>query len=82
MTNTTSLVHLSAADLSTRLAAGDVSSVDVTRAHLDRIEAVDGDVHAFLHVNQNALAAAKSIDSRRAAGDDLGPLAGDRKSVV
>jgi aspartyl-tRNA(Asn)/glutamyl-tRNA(Gln) amidotransferase subunit A len=56
--------------------ARDVSSVEATQAHLDRIAAVDGDVHAFLHVNQNALAVAKSIDSRRAAGDDLGPLAG------
>ncbi|MET4051404.1 aspartyl-tRNA(Asn)/glutamyl-tRNA(Gln) amidotransferase subunit A [Frigoribacterium sp. PvP054] len=76
MTDTTSLVHLSAADLSTRLAAGDVSSVDVTRAHLDRIEAVDGDVHAFLHVSAAALDTAADVDRRRAAGEPLGPLAG------
>ena len=76
MTDTTSLVHLSAAELSTRLAAGDVSSVDVTRAHLDRIEAVDGDVHAFLHVSTAALDTAADVDRRRAAGEALGPLAG------
>lgn len=76
MTDTTSLVHLSAAELSTRLAAGDVSSVDVTRAHLDRIEAVDGDVHAFLHVSSAALDTAADVDRRRAAGEALGPLAG------
>lgn len=70
------ITKLSAAALADALVARDVSSVEATQAHLDRIAAVDGDVHAFLHVNQNALAVAKSIDSRRAAGDDLGPLAG------
>ncbi|KTR50788.1 MULTISPECIES: Asp-tRNA(Asn)/Glu-tRNA(Gln) amidotransferase subunit GatA [Curtobacterium] len=73
---TDDLTRLSAAALADALVARDVSSVEATRAHLDRIAAVDGDVHAFLHVNENALAAAKSIDSRRAAGDDLGALAG------
>ncbi|MBT1546543.1 Asp-tRNA(Asn)/Glu-tRNA(Gln) amidotransferase subunit GatA [Curtobacterium aurantiacum] len=73
---TDDITRLSAAALADALVARDVSSVEATQAHLDRIAAVDGDVHAFLHVNQNALAVAKSIDSRRAAGDDLGPLAG------
>ncbi|MBF4615170.1 Asp-tRNA(Asn)/Glu-tRNA(Gln) amidotransferase subunit GatA [Curtobacterium sp. VKM Ac-1376] len=72
----TDITKLSAAALADALVARDVSSVEATQAHLDRIAAVDGDVHAFLHINQNALAVAKSIDSRRAAGDDLGPLAG------
>ena len=36
------------------LAAGEVSSVEATQAHLDRIAEVDGGVHAFLHVNENA----------------------------
>ncbi|PYY61565.1 Asp-tRNA(Asn)/Glu-tRNA(Gln) amidotransferase GatCAB subunit A [Curtobacterium sp. MCPF17_003] len=73
---TDDITKLSAAALADALVARDVSSVEATQAHLDRIAAVDGDVHAFLHVNENALAVAKSIDSRRAAGDDLGPLAG------
>ncbi|MBT1672285.1 Asp-tRNA(Asn)/Glu-tRNA(Gln) amidotransferase GatCAB subunit A [Curtobacterium sp. MCSS17_006] len=73
---TDDITKLSAAALADALVARDLSSVEATQAHLDRIAAVDGDVHAFLHVNQNALAVAKSIDSRRAAGDDLGPLAG------
>ncbi|MCA5922264.1 MULTISPECIES: Asp-tRNA(Asn)/Glu-tRNA(Gln) amidotransferase subunit GatA [Curtobacterium] len=73
---TDDITKLSAAALADALVARDVSSVEATQAHLDRIAAVDGDVHAFLHVNQNALAVAKSIDSRRAAGDDLGALAG------
>jgi aspartyl-tRNA(Asn)/glutamyl-tRNA(Gln) amidotransferase subunit A len=70
------ITRLSAAELAGRLSAGEVSSVEATRAHLDRIAAVDGDVHAFLHVNEKALDVAADIDARRAAGDELGPLAG------
>ncbi|NTW40904.1 MAG: Asp-tRNA(Asn)/Glu-tRNA(Gln) amidotransferase subunit GatA, partial [Cellulomonadaceae bacterium] len=71
------LTRLSAADLADALRAGTVSSVEVTRAHLDRIAAVDGAVHAFLHVSaQEALATAAHVDARRAAGDELHPLAG------
>ncbi|MET0735798.1 MAG: Asp-tRNA(Asn)/Glu-tRNA(Gln) amidotransferase subunit GatA [Microbacterium sp.] len=70
------LIHLSAADLSAKLQSGEVSSVEATQAHLDRIAAVDGDVHAFLHVNAEALDAAAAVDAQRAAGEKLGPLAG------
>jgi aspartyl-tRNA(Asn)/glutamyl-tRNA(Gln) amidotransferase subunit A len=70
------LIRLSAADLASKLASGEVSSVEATRAHLDRIAAVDGDVHAFLHVSETALDAAADVDRRRAAGEHLGPVAG------
>jgi aspartyl-tRNA(Asn)/glutamyl-tRNA(Gln) amidotransferase subunit A len=72
----TDLTRMSAAGLAEKLATGEVSSVEATRAHLDRIAAVDGDVHAFLHVSDHALDVAADIDRRRAAGDELGPLAG------
>jgi len=72
----TDLTRLSAADLSSRLTSGDVSSVEVTQAHLDRIAAVDGDVHAFLHVSADALDSAAAVDADRAAGKPLGELAG------
>src|SRR5690554_203908 len=72
----TDLTRLSAAALSEKLQAGEVSSVEVTRAHLDRIAAVDGDVHAFLHVSSAALDTAQAVDDKRAAGEKLGPLAG------
>jgi aspartyl-tRNA(Asn)/glutamyl-tRNA(Gln) amidotransferase subunit A len=59
------------------LRAGDVSSVEVTQAHLDRIADVDAAIHAFLHVSApEALDTARAVDARRAAGDDLDPLAG------
>ena len=47
----------------------------MTRAHLDRIAAVDDRVHAFLHVDtEGALAAARAVDADRRA--ERGPLAG------
>jgi aspartyl-tRNA(Asn)/glutamyl-tRNA(Gln) amidotransferase subunit A len=71
------LVHEGAAELARRLAAKEVSAVEVAQAHLDRIAEVDDRVHAFLHVDSDgALAAAAAIDAARARGDNLGPLAG------
>ncbi|MFD6134898.1 Asp-tRNA(Asn)/Glu-tRNA(Gln) amidotransferase subunit GatA [Isoptericola sp. NPDC060257] len=73
----TDLTRLSAAELAETLARREASSVEATRAHLDRIAAVDGDVHAFLHVSEDdALATAADVDARRAAGEELHPLAG------
>jgi aspartyl-tRNA(Asn)/glutamyl-tRNA(Gln) amidotransferase subunit A len=73
----TDIVTKTAAELARLIASGDASAVDVTRAHLDRITAVDQRVHAFLHVDADgALAAAAEVDRRRAAGEKLGPLAG------
>ncbi|MFF2632109.1 Asp-tRNA(Asn)/Glu-tRNA(Gln) amidotransferase subunit GatA [Microbacterium sp. NPDC058021] len=72
----TDLTRLTAADLAASLASREVSSVETTQAHLDRIAAVDGDVHAFLHVSDHALDVAADIDRRRAAGEQLGVLAG------
>ncbi len=71
-----SLIHESAASLAAKLASGEVSSVEATQAHLDRIAAVDGDVHAFLHVSETALSDAAAIDERRASGESLPELAG------
>ncbi len=75
------LVRRTAAELAQNIATGEVSATEVTQAHLDRVAAVDGTaesgVHAFLHVDgDGALAAAADVDARRAAGDELGPLAG------
>jgi aspartyl-tRNA(Asn)/glutamyl-tRNA(Gln) amidotransferase subunit A len=67
----------SAASIAGALSRKEISAVEVTQAHLDRIGAVDGDIHAFLHVDTDgALAAARDVDARRAAGEDLHVLAG------
>jgi aspartyl-tRNA(Asn)/glutamyl-tRNA(Gln) amidotransferase subunit A len=71
------LTRLTAAELSEKLAAREISATEVTQAHLDRIAAVDDRVHAFLHLAAGqALAQAADVDKRRASGDALGPLAG------
>ena len=69
--------RLTAAALADALASGELSAVEATQAHLDRIAAVDDDVHAFLQVDaEGALTAARDIDEQRASGAPLGPLAG------
>ncbi|MFV2111615.1 Asp-tRNA(Asn)/Glu-tRNA(Gln) amidotransferase subunit GatA [Micromonospora sp. LOL_025] len=73
----TDLTRLTATEIAGLVATGETSAVEVTRAHLDRIAAVDDRVNAFLHVDsEGALAAAAEVDARRAAGEELGPLAG------
>ena len=75
------LTRLTAAALADMIAGGEVSSREVTQAHLDRIAAVDGDVHAFLHINtEGALETASAVDeTERRSGDyrdpDVPPLA-------
>jgi len=47
------------------LAGGDVSATELTRAYLDRIAAVDGEVQAFLRVDESgAMAAAAAVDAK------------------
>jgi aspartyl-tRNA(Asn)/glutamyl-tRNA(Gln) amidotransferase subunit A len=72
----------SAAELADALAAGEITSVELTQACLDRIQGIDGGVdgagiHAFLHVDaEGALAQAAASDARRAAGQPVSPLDG------
>ena len=74
---TPDLTRLTASQLAELLHSGELSSREATQAHLDRIAAVDGDIHAFLHVDADgALAQADAIDASRSAGEPLGPLAG------
>ena len=71
------LIRRPAAELVDLLSSGEVSSREVTRAYLDRIAAVDGGLHAFLHVAaEQALAQASAVDAARAAGERLPALAG------
>ncbi|MFG1780812.1 Asp-tRNA(Asn)/Glu-tRNA(Gln) amidotransferase subunit GatA [Rhodococcus oryzae] len=66
---TTDLTALDASVLASKIHAREVSSVEVTQAHLDRIAAVDGEINAFLHVaGEQALSAAKSVDDAIGSG--------------
>ncbi|HEX5252766.1 MAG TPA: Asp-tRNA(Asn)/Glu-tRNA(Gln) amidotransferase subunit GatA [Mycobacterium sp.] len=76
------IIRSDAATLAARIATKEVSSVEVTQACLDQIQATDDRYHAFLHVAADeALAAAaavdKQVDEAVAAGERLpSPLAG------
>ena len=72
------IVRLDAATLGAKIAAGEISSVALTRACLEQIAATDEHYHAFLHVAADqALATAAHVDAAVAAGDaPASPLAG------
>ena len=76
-TETEGLTNKTAVELAELIHSGEVSSREVTQAHLDRISAIDGDINAFLHVGEDeALAAADAVDAQIAAGETVSPLAG------
>jgi Asp-tRNA(Asn)/Glu-tRNA(Gln) amidotransferase A subunit family amidase len=71
------LASITAIEAAERIASGDISAEEYTRACLDQIAAVDGQVHAFAHLDpQEALAQARALDERRRNGLTLGPLHG------
>ncbi|HZA15992.1 MAG TPA: Asp-tRNA(Asn)/Glu-tRNA(Gln) amidotransferase subunit GatA [Pseudonocardiaceae bacterium] len=72
------LTQLPAAELASLIHTRETSAVEVTRAHLDRIAAVEPAVHAFLHLDaEGALATAAAVDDCLQRGDSpASPLAG------
>ncbi len=72
-----SIAGATAAELLARMERGDTSSEEVTAAYLDVIDAHDGEVRAFVHVDRGAaLERAREIDCKRQSGEKLGLLAG------
>jgi aspartyl-tRNA(Asn)/glutamyl-tRNA(Gln) amidotransferase subunit A len=64
-------------ELHTQLITKERSAVEITQAALDRIQAVDAQVHSFLQVTgDRALAQAQQVDAKLAAGEEIGLLAG------
>src|SRR5262244_2675959 len=71
------LVNLTASEAAAEIARGAISAQDYVRACLDRIEALDGEIKAFAHLDRDhALAQARALDERRAQGHSIGPLHG------
>lgn len=67
----------SAADLAAMVRRGEVSSRELVQHALDRIDALNGAVNAFVEVDgDRALADAATIDDAVAGGGDPGPLCG------
>ncbi len=76
------VVALSGTEQGRLLARGQISSVELVRAHLARIEEVNPKLNAVVEVlRDTALAAATESDSRRSAGEPIGPLDGVPFSV-
>ena len=77
MSKPTDLTGLTAVEMAEKLAAGEITSVELTQAHLDRIQRLNPALNAFLLVDaEGALATAANVDEARAAGEALPRLAG------
>ncbi len=73
----TELYELSITEAAELLRDRKISSVELTRAHLDRIRAVDDKVRAFTLVSDDlALKQAEAADRRFKSGDTVAPLTG------
>jgi aspartyl-tRNA(Asn)/glutamyl-tRNA(Gln) amidotransferase subunit A len=71
------LWQLSISEASDLLKRREISAVELTRAHLDRIGEVEGQIKAFVTVDEHgAMRDAERSDEARREGRALGPLAG------
>jgi aspartyl-tRNA(Asn)/glutamyl-tRNA(Gln) amidotransferase subunit A len=70
------IVYADAAKLAELIRTREVSPVEVVKAHLDRIEAVDPKINAIVTIADGALDAARKAEAAVLAGDELGPLHG------
>jgi Asp-tRNA(Asn)/Glu-tRNA(Gln) amidotransferase A subunit family amidase len=71
------LCHRSATDLAAAIRAGELSPVDLTRAHLDRIAAIGDRTNAFVTVLvDEAMERAREAERAVENGEELGPLHG------
>ena len=71
-----SILEMTAAGLHQAMKAGELSPVEVTQKYLSRIEAIDGEVKAYLTVTtEEALSAAREAEKKYAA-NEAGPLCG------
>ncbi len=71
------LNELTITEARSQLDAGEISSLDLTQACLSEIRSLNGALNAFLEVfEEDALAAARASDERRARGERLGVLDG------
>ena len=73
------IVEADTATLAARMADGNLSSVRLTQAYLDRIAALDDNgprLNAVIEINPNAIAEARALDEERKAGKLRGRLHG------
>lgn len=70
------ICYLDATELAARVRTGALSPVEITRAYLDRIEALNARLNAFVTLNPAALDEARAAEAAVRRGDRLGPLHG------
>ncbi len=71
------IINKSATEMAQLLDSGEITSVELTNLHLERINEVDNQVKAFLYVDkEGALEQAANADKKRKNGEKLSPLAG------
>ena len=67
------ILSLTAVELGAKIKAGELTSVEAVTAYLDRAEAVEKDINAFITLDrEDALAAAAEVDRKIAAGELTG----------
>ncbi len=71
-----SVALLSASEMRRRVAAGELSPVEIVEACLARIEQHNGTINAVVTLNNRAVDEARVLQERLAAGDDPGLLTG------
>ncbi|QEE30552.1 amidase [Terriglobus albidus] len=72
----TELIYSDATKLAELIRTREVSPVEVMKAHLDRIEAVNPKVNAIVTIADDALKSAEKAEASVQRGDELGPLHG------
>jgi amidase len=63
-------------DLQAAMASGQVSSKDLVKGYLDRIQALNSLLHSVIETNPNAISIAQHLDNERRKGTVRGPLHG------
>jgi aspartyl-tRNA(Asn)/glutamyl-tRNA(Gln) amidotransferase subunit A len=67
----------SVTEIARNVQSGELTAERAVEQALARIDAQDGEIHAFLRVaNEEALAQARAVDQKRARGEKLGSLSG------
>ncbi len=72
-----SLIDLMAHEAHDKLVSGEISSVELTKAYLDRIDEKESSIKAFLHINpEMALKQAREADRRISKGENVSAITG------
>ena len=69
-------LKISALEFAQQVQNGNISAEDFVVESIQRIQKIDGDLHAFLSVNDDAIEQAKTIDKKIKSGDKVGACFG------